>query len=50
MSTAAQRKAAHEFSLYWGSQSLGGERQHAQQFWTSLLHDVLGVYHPENAS
>lgn len=48
MSTAAQRKAAHEFSLHWGSQSLGGERQHAQQFWTSLLHDVLGVYHPEN--
>lgn len=48
MSTAAQRKAAHEFSLYWGRQSLGGEKQHAQQFWTSLLRDVLGVYHPEN--
>lgn len=48
MSTAAQRKAAHEFSLYWGRQSLGGEKQHAQQFWTSLLRDVFGVYHPEN--
>ena len=40
-----QKKAAEEFAEFWKNK--GGEKQHTQVFWLSLLRDVLGVSKPE---
>ena len=45
MTQAEQAKAAKEFAEFWADKD--GEKQYAQQFWTSLLRDVYGVAQPE---
>lgn len=41
MTQIEQQKAAKEFVDFWKDK--GDEKQHTQQFWTSLLRDVYGV-------
>lgn len=45
MTQIEQQKAAKEFAEFWKDK--GDEKQHTQQFWTSLLRDVYGVSSPE---
>lgn len=45
MTEIEQKKAAKEFAAYWAGK--GYEKGESQPFWLSLLHDVLGVEHPE---
>ena len=45
MTQIEQQKAAKKFSEFWKDK--GDEKQHTQQFWTSLLRDVYGVSSPE---
>ena len=48
-SDTAQRQAARKFVEYWTFQR-GSEKGEDQQFWNSLLRDVLGVADVENVS
>lgn len=45
MNDREQKKAAKEFASFWKDK--GYEKGESQQYWTSLLRDVLGVEHPE---
>ncbi|MCR5081353.1 MAG: methylase [Treponema sp.] len=45
MTQTEQISAAKEFVEFWKDK--GDEKQHTQQFWTSLLRDVYGVSSPE---
>ena len=45
MTQIEQQKSAKEFAEFWKNK--GDEKQHTQQFWTSLLRDVYGVSSPE---
>ena len=45
MTQAEQRAAAKRFAEFWRGK--GYEKGESQQFWTTLLHDVFGVEHPE---
>ena len=45
MTDTQQRDAAKKFAQFWAGK--GYEKGESQQFWTSLLHDVYGVEHPE---
>lgn len=45
MNVREQKKAAETFAEFWKNR--GYEKGESQQFWTSLLRDVLGVEHPE---
>jgi len=42
MATSSSRQAARKFVEYWTFQR-GSEKGEDQQFWNSLLRDVLGV-------
>ena len=41
MNDTDRKKAAARFVENWKSK--GGEKQHAQQFWSDLLHQILGI-------
>ena len=45
MKDTERRIAAKEFAEYWKDK--GYEKGESQKFWLTLLHDVLGVTHPE---
>lgn len=45
MNDAQQKAAAKEFADFWKGK--GYEKGESQSFWTSLLHNVYGVEHPE---
>ncbi len=45
MTDNERRNRAKEFAKYWADK--GYEKGESQPFWLSLLHDVLGVEHPE---
>ena len=45
MADIKQRTAIKEFVEYWKDK--GYEKGQSQQFWLSLLRDILGVEHPE---
>ena len=45
MTENEKRKAAKAFAEYWKNK--GYEKGESQSFWLTLLHDVLGVEHPE---
>ena len=45
MTQSEQKKTAKEFAEFWKDK--GDEKQHTQQFWTSLLRDVYGISSPE---
>ena len=45
MTPSEQKRAAARFARQW--QGRGYEKGQSQTFWLSLLHDVLGVEHPD---
>lgn len=45
MNDAQQKAAAKKFADFWKGK--GYEKGESQSFWTSLLHNVYGVEHPE---
>lgn len=47
MNQVEQRKAAKAFASFW--QGKGDEVSDTQTFWLTLLRDVLGELHPEQA-